>query len=161
LVVTVKAAVAKSAPGEPVTVTTYNPGAAVPETVKLLSVNCPSVRVQVGVVTMFVGEVATVHVAVSPVLKPLPVIVTPVKTGPESGERARDGLVVVTMKAAPALSPVLPVTVTVTVPGAIGPTLKLVAWRVPVDVIVQVFGPINPTMLPLIVHGPASFGENP
>jgi hypothetical protein len=38
LVVTVKAAVAKS-PEDPVTVITYSPGAAVPETVKLLRVN--------------------------------------------------------------------------------------------------------------------------
>jgi hypothetical protein len=107
------------------------------------------------------GELAAVHVAVSPVLKPLPVIVTPVKTGPLFGERVRDGVFVTTMNSAVAKSPVPPVTVTEVIAGATSPTLKLVACRVPVDVIVQVFGPIRPTRTLVIVQVPASFTENP
>jgi len=113
-------------------------------------------------ITIFVGVLITlVHVAASPVLKPLPVIVTPVKTGPEFGERVRDGRLVTTTKAAEAESPVPPVTVTEVTAGATLPTLKLVDCKVPADVIVQVLGPIRPTMPPEIVQAPASFGENP
>jgi hypothetical protein len=162
LVVTVKAAVAKS-PVEPVTVTTYNPGAAVAETVKPLRVNCPPVRVHVNpALTIFVGVLITdVHVAESPALKPLPVIVTPVATGPAFGERLRDGTLVTTMNVAVARSPVPPVTVTVVVVGATLPTLKLVSFRVPVDVIVQVLVPIRRASGLVIVQAPTSFTENP
>lgn len=113
-------------------------------------------------ITMFVGvPITLVHVAVSPVLKPLPVIVTPVRTGPAFGVRVRDGLLVTTMNAVVAKSPVPPVTVTEVIAGATLPTLKLVVCRVPVDVIVQVFGPIRPTRTLVIVQVPASFTENP
>src|SRR5208282_4761395 len=111
---------------------------------------------------MFVGVAITlVHAAKSPALKPLPVMVTPVRTGPEFGDRARDGTLVTTRNLAEAKSPVPPVTVTEVIVGATSPTLKLVACRVPVDVIVQVFGPIRPTRTLVFVQAPASFTENP
>ena len=111
---------------------------------------------------MFVGvPITLVHVGVSPVLKPLPVIVTLVNTEPAFGVRVSDGLLVTTMNLADAESPVPPVTVTEVIAGATSPTLKLEAWRVPVEVIVQVFGPIRPTMPPEIMQDPASFTENP
>jgi len=110
---------------------------------------------------MFVGVLEAVHVAVSPVLNPLPVIVIPAKTGPEFGVNVRDGVLVTTMNVAEAESPVPPVTVTVAVAGATLPTLKLVDCKVPAEVIVQVLGPIRPTRPLVIVQAPASFDENP
>jgi hypothetical protein len=75
---------------------------------------------------MLVGVLDAAHVAVSPVLNPLPVIVMPAKTGPEFGVNVRDGVLVTTMNAVEAKSPVPPVTTTVVVAGATAPTLKLV-----------------------------------
>lgn len=95
-------------------------------------------------------------------LKPLPLIVTAVNTGPAFGVNVSDGVEVVTMKVAIALSPVEPVTLTVAdTVGAAGPTLKVVACNVPDDVIVQVFGPSSWTGTVAMVHVPASLGENP
>ena len=112
-------------------------------------------------ITMLVGVLVAVHVAVSPVLNPLPVIVTPVNTGPELGLRVREGLFVTTMNVADAKSPVPPVTTTVVIAGATAPTLKLVDCKVPEDVIVHVCGPISPTSGLVIVQDPTSFTENP
>ena len=110
---------------------------------------------------MFVGVLLAVHVAVSPVLKPLPVMVTPVRTGPEFGVKVSDGVLVTMMNVAEAESPVPPVTVTVAVPGATAPTLKLVDCKLPELLIAQVLGPISPTSPLVMVQVPASFGEKP
>jgi hypothetical protein len=98
----------------PFTVTTYVPGVAVPETVKLLPLNRPEeVMVQVEAVTMFVGVLKTlVHAPASPLLKPLPPTVTAVPAEPPVGVRVMVGAVVVTVKVAAPVSPVLPLTVT-------------------------------------------------
>jgi len=53
----------------------------------------------------------------SAVLKPLPVMVTAVRTGPEFGVSTRVAVFRVTVKAAVAKSPVLPLTVTMYMPG--------------------------------------------
>jgi len=93
-------------------------------TVKLLAVMVPvpAAKLQVNPVTMLVGVLNAVHV-VSDVLKPLPVIVTPVVTGPELGMSVMVGPM--TVKAAEAWSPVLPVIVNVYVPGvALPETVK-------------------------------------
>jgi hypothetical protein len=72
------------------------------------------VHVYAGTVArIFTGVVETVHATASPVLKPLPVIVTAVYVGPALGVKVRDGVLVTTMNWVPAASPVLPVTVTV------------------------------------------------
>ena len=103
----------------------------------------------------------TVHEAASPGLKPLPVIITLAPGEALFGVNVRDGELLLMMKVADAESPVPPVTVTVTVPAATLPTLKLVAVSIPAPVIVQVLGPISDGMLPVIMHVPASFCENP
>jgi hypothetical protein len=56
--------------------------------VKLLPVIAPvEVIVHVSADTMFEGVLVAVHAPASPVLKPLPVMVTAVETGPEVGTR--------------------------------------------------------------------------
>jgi hypothetical protein len=130
--------------------------------VKLLPVNWPLLRVHVGAATIFTGVLRTlVHAAASPVLNPLPVIVTPARTGPELGVNVSDGVLVTTINVAVAKSPVPPVTTTVVVAGATAPTLKLVECKLPDPSIVQVFGPIKLGSGLVIVHAPASFIENP
>jgi hypothetical protein len=67
---------------------------------------------------MFTGVLNTeIHPPASPVLKPVPVILTAVPLGPEVGVRISDGIVVVTTKVAEAVSRLDPVTVTRYVPG--------------------------------------------
>ena len=151
--VTVKTAVPKS-PLLPVTVTTYVPGVASSATVKLVEVNVPVlVIVHEGKPIMFAG-VLEIVVHVSTVLKPLPVIVTAVPAGPELGASVMAGEVVVTTNFAEAVSPVLPVTVTVYVPGvAASATVKLVELNVPVLVIVHEGKPIMFVgVLEIVVH---------
>ena len=77
---------------------------------------------------MFVGVLAmVVHGPTSAVLKPLPVIDTPVPAEPLLGVRVIVGVAEVTTKVAAATSPVLPLTAIVYVPG-VAPrvTVKLV-----------------------------------
>jgi|SRR5208282_44891 len=80
---------------------------------------------------MFVGVLEIIHAPASPVLNPLPVIVTGVLNGPVLGIRVIVGDVEVTVNVAVAKSPVLPVTVTVYVPAAVLPTTKLVVTTFP------------------------------
>ena len=54
-------------------------------------------------------------------MKPLPVTATRVLIGPEFGVRTMVGALTVTVKAAVAISPVVPVTVTAYVPGVAVP----------------------------------------
>jgi hypothetical protein len=135
VVVTTKVALARS-PLVPFTVTIYGPGVAGvggPVTMKLLADNWPvEVIVQAGDANKVgvVGDcISGRHEPASKVLKPLPVIVTLVETGPEIGVTVICGPV--TTKSADAISPVLPFTETVYVPGVTGvaspATVKLVA----------------------------------
>jgi len=104
---------------------------------------------------------AAVHEGTSPGLNPPPVMTIDVPAEAVFGVRVSDGTLLVMRNMASAESPVVPVTVTVTVPAATLPTPKLVAVNVPAPVIVQVFGPMRDGILPVIVQGPASFCENP
>src|SRR5208282_3890400 len=83
---------------------------------------------------MFVGVLEIIHAPASPVLNPLPVIVTGVLNGPVLGIRVIVGDVEVTVNVAVAKSPVLPVTVTVYVPPAVLPTTPLVPPTFPIAI---------------------------
>jgi len=63
------------------------------------------------------GACPKVHVPASPVLKPLPVTATIVPIEPMLGVSTMNGVLTVTVKLAEAESPVVPVTVSVYVPG--------------------------------------------
>ena len=106
---TTNVAVAKS-PVLPVTWMVWAPKAAVDETVNVVELSFPPERVQDGDVTMVgSGVLVIVHVAVSAVLKPLPVTVTVLPGVPELGVSEIIGPE--TVNDAVAKSPVLPVTV--------------------------------------------------
>jgi len=113
--VMVNVAVAKS-PVLPVTVTVYVPAVVLPTT-KLVLITLPFVIVHVGNEMMLIG-VLEIVVHASPVLNPLPVIVTGVLNGPDTGERVIVGPV--TTKFAVPKSPVVPRTFTTYVPGVTG-----------------------------------------
>ena len=83
--------------------------------------------VHVGALTMFAGVLNTdEHAPASAVLKPLPLRVTAVETGPEFGVRVKVAVFRVTVRAAVAISPLLPVTDTMYIPGlAVLRTVKL------------------------------------
>jgi hypothetical protein len=97
------------------------------------------------------------HVA-SATLKPLPVIEILVLTGPELGDKVMDGPR--TVRVAEAESPVLPVTVTVYVPGETVPIVKL-PLGAPLPG-VMILHPTDTTAgEPPIVHIALSAAENP
>jgi hypothetical protein len=89
--------------------------------VKLVADNEPPVVIVHAGVANNVGVVGDctsgVHVPTSAALKPLPDMITPVPIGPPVGLTVIVGALVVTVKVALALSPVVPVTVIVYGPG--------------------------------------------
>jgi len=132
--------------------------------VKLLPVIVPVAEiVQVGAATIFVGVLSTdVHAPTSPELKPLPVIVTAVETGPDIGTRAMLGPV--TVNVAEAKSPLIPFTVTTYVPKAAVFAAVKVAGGIncPLEFMVHV-GAMTMLvgLLRTLVHAPLSAGLNP
>ena len=90
---------------------------------------------------------------------PVPVTVTDVPAGPEVGLNVIDGPGRVTVKAAVAKSPLIPLTVTTYTPGAAGPvTVKLLAVNTPEELIVHVNVPTMLVGALVLVHVPASPG---
>lgn len=118
----------------------------------------------VGALTMLDGVLNTdEHGPASAVLKPFPLRVTAVETGPEFGVRTKVAVFRVTVRAAVAMSPLLPVTETTYIPGvAVLRTVKLLVVSWPVFVIVHV-GALTmfDGVLKTDVHGPASPVLNP
>ena len=97
--------------------------------------------------------------AASPVLKPLPVTETVVPTGPLFGDNVMNGPM--TVMVVEAASPVLPVRVTVYVPGETEPIVKLpVGAPLPGVTKLQV-GAVTRDSGPLSVHIIVSATENP
>jgi hypothetical protein len=81
-----------------------------------------------------------------------------VPTGPTSGVRVSEGIAVTTTKVAEAVSPVLPLTVTIYNPsGAVVRTVKLLPVTVPVKEMVHVDAvTMFVGVLKMLVHGPLS-----
>jgi hypothetical protein len=115
---TANPAVAESPAVLPLTVTTYGPWAAVGPTVNEAALIFPLTIVQVDTVNSPAGLDEMTH-AESVNANPLPETVTTVLSGPEAGLRAICGPV--TTKLAEAISPVLPLTDIVYVPGVAVP----------------------------------------
>ena len=109
VVVTVNVACAES-PVLPVTVIVCAPNVALLRTVNEPVTTPPGEVEHEGEVTMLGNGVLAIVQLESAVLNPLPVTVTTVRTGPKLGLSETDGVVLVTVNAACAKSPLLPVT---------------------------------------------------
>ena len=115
----------------PFTETTYVPGVIGEATVKLVADNVPDESMEHETDmnrTGAAGDCRKLQSPASAVLNPCPLTETAVPLGPEVGPRVIVGAIVVTVKAAVAKSPLLPVTVIWYNPGvAVFATVKLLA----------------------------------
>jgi hypothetical protein len=161
LVVTLKVAEAES-PVVPVTVIVYVPGTAPVLTTKPAPSTWPDgvivhVAVNRGTTLGVAGACENLHVPASPTLNPPPLTVMAVPIGAALGDNVMKGPR--TVRVAEAASPVLPVTVTVYVPGETAPIVKLpLGAPLPGVTKEQVTG--TTAGPPLIVHD-VSAAENP